>query len=96
MQTIHLKFYDADAAEQFLSVLGFSTDSTSAEIKGIRMDCARIGVLYEDTCAVDVDGNAITAALDGWHVNLLWHGQEIAPNWPQIVYPSTPSVQFVW
>lgn len=96
MQTIYLKFHDAGDAEQFLAVLGFTPDSTCAEIRGIRIDCARIGVLYMDTGAVDADGNAVADQLDGWHVNLLWHGQEIAPNWPQIVHPGTPSVQFVW
>lgn len=83
MQTIRLRFADQAAALDALRAAGWLTidPETSAEtvpplvyVDDVRCDIDMIGTLYEQTGEMDAEGNAPTAALPGYHVNLLWWG----------------------
>jgi len=87
MQTIRLRFADQDAALDALKTAGWlATDpETGAETVpplvhegGVRCDIDMIGLLYENT-RVDGGVEPLMAPLAGWHLNLLWWGDGIAP-----------------
>ncbi len=87
MQTIRLRFTDQAAALGALRSAGWLTvdPETFAEtvpsltyVAGTRCDIDMIGTLYEQT-GIDEAGEPITAALSGYHVNLLWWGEGQPP-----------------
>lgn len=80
MQTTRLRFADAAAALGALRAAGWlvTDPETSAEtvpplvhVDGVRCDIDMIGTLRQQI-GVDEAGEPVTAALDGYHVNLLW------------------------
>jgi hypothetical protein len=82
MQTIRLRFMDEAAALAALQATGWLSDEATVPslvyVDGVRCDIDMIGMLREQT-GVDENGEPITTALAGYHVNLLWWGDSSAP-----------------
>ncbi len=84
MRTIYLRFADRDAAlARLVAVLGHELEPeggmlpTSGRWQGERFDLDEVGVLHVPL-PLDANEGAVSEALPGWHINLLWWGQDDA------------------
>ncbi len=102
MRTIYLHFADRAAALARLSaVLGHELEAesgmlpTSGRWQGGRYDLDEVGVLHA-ALPPDASEDAAPEPLPGWHINLLWWGDDApAPDFgPDVIDPATPSRVF--
>lgn len=103
MKTIYLRFPDRNAALARLeAILGHELDPeggmlpTSGHWQDARYDVDDVGVIHAPV-PPDADENAVPEAMPGWHVNLLWWGDEgkAGPDFgADVVLPLTPSRVF--
>lgn len=102
MRTIYLHFSSRDAAlARLLTVLGHELEAesgmlpTSGRWQGSRYDLDEVGVLHTPL-PPDAGEDAAPEVLPGWHINLLWWGDDAAaPDFgADVIAPATPSRVF--
>ena len=96
MRTIYLRYISQDDARDALAaILGWELGGTIGDLSGTRYDVDEVGVLYApipDDAAEDYEPEA----REGWHINLLWWGEDdAAPDFgADEITPATPSRVF--
>ena len=96
MRTIYLRYSSQDDARDALAaILGWEPGATTGELSGTRYDVDEVGILYEPI-PEDAAEDYRPEPLPGWHINLLWWGEDdAAPDFgAAVITPATPSRVF--
>jgi hypothetical protein len=99
MHDLYLRFVDQQQAEAILAGLGIVPDNSLLPLNGVigndRFDLDLLfgtGTIHSDTGVLDSEGDPVSEAVSGFHLNMIWRGNPPEALEPYRLEPQTPAV----